>query len=287
MYGPKIGDVDFGNEIVVDLQAKELRWLDHYVRGMANGAEQDARVTLFVLGRNAWESLPDWPPPATKSLRYFLSGAGHANTLQGDGSLSPAPPQGEKSDRFIYDPSNPAPTHGGGNSPRLIPGIWGARDQRPVEERPDVLVYTTPPLRQDIEAAGPVEVHLFAASDALDTDWAAKLVDVAPSGFAMNLTDGILRARYRNSFEHPQLLTPGEIYEFKIVMGYADNVFLKGHRIRLEISSSNFPAFSRNTNTGGEPEKDSQFRVAHQTIYHGPRHASFLALQVREGESVH
>jgi putative CocE/NonD family hydrolase len=285
MYGPVIGDMDFGKQIVVDLQPRELRWLDHYVRGVENGAERDARVDMFVLGRNAWEQMPDWPPSATQRVSYFMNSHGHANTLHGDGVLELTPPQEETRDQFTYDPANPAPTHGGGYSPRLVPGIWGVRDQRPVEERSDVLVYTSPPFPHDMEAAGPVTVHLFASSDARDTDWTAKVLDVAPSGYAMNLTDAILRARYRHSFEHSELLTPGEVYEFKIDGGYTDNVFLKGHCLRLEISSSSFPAFSRNTNTGNQPEKDAQFKVAHQTIVHGPGRASYLELQMKESKT--
>jgi len=280
-YGPTIGDMDFGHQIVVDLQARELRWLDHYIRGVDNGADRDARVDVFVLGRNTWEQMPDWPPPDARSVRYFLNSLGRANTLNGDGRLSNAPPGDETLDHFTYDPANPVPTQGGGYSPNLIPGIWGVRDQRPVEERSDVLVYTSDPVQGDSEVAGSVMVHLFASSDARDTDWTAKVVDVAPSGYAMNLTDAILRARYRNSFERPELLSPGEVYEYNIDVGYTDNVFLKGHRIRLEISSANFPAFSRNTNTGNQPEKDTQFTLAHQTIYHGPHRASYLELHMR------
>lgn len=278
LYGPKIGDVDFGKKIVVDLQAKELRWLDHYVRGIANGAGLDSRVDVYVMGRNKWELQPDWPPAGAEPVRYFLHSSGEANTLQGNGSLSLSPPGEEEPDRFEYNPANPVPAHGGGNSPRLIPGIWGVMDQRPVEERRDVLVYTTPPLSQDMEAAGTIEVHLFASSSTRDTDWTAKLVDVAPDGFAMNLTDGILRARYRDSFARPEFLTPGRVYDFKIEAGYTDDVFLEGHRIRLEISSSNFPTFSRNTNTGNEPEKDTRFVKAEQAVYHDGSHASYLQL---------
>jgi putative CocE/NonD family hydrolase len=241
-------------------------------------------VDVFVLGRNAWVQLPDWPPPGTHPIHYFLSSNGHANTSNGDGVLGEAPPAEETLDHFTYDPANPAPTHGGGYSPSQA-GMWGVRDQRPVEERSDVLVYSTPPFSHDIEAAGSVTVHLFASSDARDTDWTAKVVDVAPSGFAMNLTDAILRARYRLSFQHAELMTPGEVYEFKIDVGYMDNVFMKGHCLRLEISSSSFPAFSRNTNTGNQPEKDMQFKVAHQTIVHGPSRAAYLELHMRESKA--
>lgn len=278
LYGPKIGDVDFGKKIVLDLRAREVRWLDHYVRGLHNGAEADPRVDVFVMGRNTWESQPDWPPPHAKPVKYFFHSGGSANTLRGDGFLSLSVPKLEKPDRFTYNPADPVPAHGGGNSPRLIPGIWGVMDQRPIEARKDVLVYTTPPLMRSIEVAGAVKVRLFASSSARDTDWTAKLVDVAPNGFAMNLTDGILRARYRKSFARPELLEPGKVYEFEIDAGYTDNVFVKGHRIRLEISSSNFPTFSRNTNTGDEPETDSTFAKAEQAVYHNASHTSYLEL---------
>ncbi|MGH9470086.1 MAG: CocE/NonD family hydrolase [Terriglobia bacterium] len=284
LYGPKIGDKDFGNKIVVDIRAKELRWLDHYVRGKSNGADRDVRVNLFVMGRDEWESVPDWPPASARPTRYFLHSGGRANMRSGDGSLDLSPPGKEHPDRFEYDPANPVPAHGGGNSPRLIAGIWGVMDQRPIEARRDVLVYTTPPQQQDLEAAGSVEVHLFASSSARDTDWTAKLVDVAPNGFAMNLTDGILRARYRTSWSHPQPLTPGKIYEFRIEAGFTDDVFLKGHRLRLEISSSNFPTFSRNTNTGNEPEKDTHFIKALQTVYHDAVHSSYVRLPLVPAE---
>ncbi len=280
-YGPKIGDMEFGKQIVVELRPRELRWLDHYIRGVDNGAECDARVDLFVLGRNEWVRSPDWPPPDARPVRYFLQSRGHANTLNGDGSLVEAAPQAEHSDEFTYDPANPTPTHGGGYSPGLIPGLWGVRDQRTVEGRSDVLVYTSAAFPHDAEAAGSVTVRLFASSDAPDTDWTVKIVDVAPSGCAMNLTDSILRARYRNSFERPELMTPGEVYEFTLDAGFTDNVFLSGHRLRLEISSSSYPGYSRNTNTGNQPEKDATFKIAHQTIYHGPNRASYLELYMR------
>ncbi len=280
-YGPVIGDMDFGKQIVVDLRSREVRWLDHYIRGVANGAENDARVDLFVLGRNTWRQSADWPPPAVQPVHYFLKGNGHANTLNGDGTLVENSPQQESEDHFTYEPADPVPTHGGGYSPSRK-GEWGVRDQRPVEQRSDVLVYTSAPFSRDMEAAGSVVVHLFASSDARDTDWTAKVLDVAPDGYAMNLTDAILRARYRQSFEHPERLTPGQVYEFVINVGYTDDIFSKGHRLRLEISSSNFPAYDRNTNTGNQPERDSQFKVAHQTICHGPQHASYLELPMRE-----
>ena len=184
-------------------------------------------------------------------------------------------------EKLTQNPKDANDTLGGGTccSPEQIP--WGAMDQREVEKRSDVLVYTTEPFQQDFRVAGPVEVHLFAATSARDTDWTAKLVDVDPQGFAMNLTDGILRARYRQSFTRPELLQPGKAYEFVIDAGNTCMTFLKGHRLRLEISSSNFPHYSRNTNTGNVPEKDVTFSVAHQTVYHDQARASYLQVDVK------
>lgn len=279
-YGPKVGELDFGPQSRVDVREKYLRWLDHYVRGEANGAERDSPVEIFVMGSKEWRNEQSWPPANARPTLYFLHSAGKANSAAGDGALSGGTPEGEAPDRFDYDPSDPVPTRGGGNccSPQLIP--WGPMDQREVEKRQDVLVYSTSPLEEKLEVTGPVEVHLFASSSARDTDWTAKLVDVAPDGSAMSLTDGILRARFRQSFEQSELLEPGKAEEFVIQAGSTSDLFLKGHRIRLEISSSNFPRFSRNTNTGNIPEKDRRFMVAHQTVYHDRARASYVRLPV-------
>ncbi len=279
-FEAKVGEVDFGKQSVVVFRLKELRWLDHYVKGVPNGAENDLPVEIFAMGSKEWKKEKTWPPAGTKPLRLFFHSHGKANSVQGEGVLSAESPGDEQSDRFDYDPADPVPTMGGGTccDPALMP--WGPLDQRKIEERNDVLVYSTPPLDHDLEAAGPVEVHLFASSSARDTDWTAKLVDVAPAGFAMNLTDGILRARFRRSFERPELLEPDKIYEFVVNSGNTDNVFLRGHRLRLEISSSNFPHFSRNTNTGNVPEKEANYLTAHQTVYHDRERASFLLLLV-------
>ncbi len=280
-FGSKVGQVDFGPQSRIDLRAKELRWLGHYVSGEQNGADSDAPVEIFVMGVNEWTKEKAWPPAGTKPTKYFLHSQGNANTSGGDGTLSLATPKKEPVDHFDYDPANPVPTNGGGTccSPAIMP--WGPLDQRDVEKRQDVLVYSTAPLEQDFEVTGPVEVHLFASTSGRDADWTAKLVDVAPGGPAINLTDGILRARFRKSLERPDLLEHGKVYEFSVSAGNTGNVFLKGHRVRLEVSSSNFPRFTRNTNTGNVPEKDSSFVVAHQTIYHDKAHASYVLLPVR------
>ena len=205
---------------------------------------------------------------------------GGANTLRGDGRLAFAAPADEVADQFTYDPRYPVQTVGGNNccSPEIVP--WGPYDQRGVEMRHDVLCYTSEPLAEDLEMTGPIELLLYAATDGLDTDWTAKLVDVSPTGYARNLCDGIIRARYRQGMSGTALLEPGAVYEYRIEVGVTGNLFRAGHRIRLQVSSSNFPRFDRNPNTGNEFGIDQELRAARQTVYHGPRHPSHLRLPV-------
>ncbi|MEE9162379.1 MAG: CocE/NonD family hydrolase, partial [Candidatus Neomarinimicrobiota bacterium] len=241
---PRTGDVDFGPESMLQLREITLRWLDHYIKGIDNGAGQEDPVKIFTMGEGVWHSYSEWPVPGTRYEKFYLRSNGSANTLLGDGALGPRPPPaGEKPDRYTYDPADPTPTAGGGTCcwPNIVP--WGPVDQRAVERRDDVLVYSTPPLEEDLRVSGPVVAKLWIATSAPDTDFTVKLVDVQPNGFAMNLTDGILRARYRKSFEQPELLTPGQPYQLTIDLWNTSNVFKKGHRIRVEVSSSNFPRF--------------------------------------------
>ena len=190
------------------------------------------------------------------------------------------PPGAEPADTFEYDPNDPAPTRGGGLccNPFHLPG--GAFDQRQVESRRDVLVYTSTVLEREMEITGPIRLHLWAASSAPDTDFTAKLVDVYPDGTAYNLTDGVIRARYRQSRSRPSLLEPGRAYEIVVDVGATSNLFKAGHRIRLEVSSSNFPRFDRNPNTGMPLGASPEVRSAIQNILHNESHASFLALPV-------
>jgi uncharacterized protein len=286
VHGTRVGEVEFGPNSLIDPREFELRWFDHYVKGVDNGAERDAPVKIFTMGENAWHDYDDWPVPGTRSVSYYLKSAGRANTLVGDGTLSEVRPEPhEEPDRFSYDPKDPVPNAGGGNCcwPKILP--WGPMDQRAVERRDDVLVYSTPPLPGDVRVTGPISVVLWVTSSAPDTDFAVKLVDVDPGGFAMNLTDGILRARYRDSVEKPQLLEPGRAYEITIEVGNTSNLFRKDHQIRVEIASGNFPRYSRNTNTGRQPEKDTETRVAQQTIWHDADHPSHLVLPVLPAES--
>jgi putative CocE/NonD family hydrolase len=237
-------------------------------------------VRIFVMGDNHWRTENEWPLARAEYIPYYLHSAGAANTLAGDGLLSPAPPADEPVDSFVYDPRNPVPTRGGGLccwSPALPPGAY---DQREVEARPDVLVYTTPPLEKEVEVTGPLEVRLWAATSAPDTDFTAKLVDVSPDGYARNVQDGIIRARHRDAPSPAEPIEPGVPYVFDIDVGATSNLFQAGHRIRLEISSSNFPRFDRNPNTGQPADKETELRPALQTIFHDADHPSYIRLPI-------
>jgi putative CocE/NonD family hydrolase len=278
--GRKIGEVDFGPEAEFNFDDIMLRWYDHLLKGIANGVENEKPVKMFVMGSNQWREEDDWPLARARETRYFLHSAGKANSLSGDGVLTPAAPQAEPADHFVYDPADPVPTIGGPlccDATHLAPG---PRDQRPAEAREDVLVFTTPAFKQDFEVTGPVSLELYATSSAVDTDFTGKLLDVWPNGFAQNLTEGILRMRYRDSREKPEFMNPGETYKFAIDLWATSNVFKAGHRLRLEISSSNFPRFDRNLNTGEPAAFSSRMVQATNTIYHDREHPSALVLPV-------
>jgi uncharacterized protein len=282
--GRKIGDVDFGAAAAeFDENEITLSWYDYLFKGVQNEFAQKP-VKIFVMGSNQWRQEDDWPLARARNTKYFLHSQGKANTANGNGSLSSEAPHSEPADRFVYDPANPVPTIGGllcCDSKHLQPG---ARDQRPAEARDDVLVYSTPAFSRDMEVTGPVTLELYAESSAVDTDFTAKLVDVGPDGFARNLNDGIIRARYRDSRERADLLKPGQVYKFTIDLWSTSNVFLKGHALRLEISSSNFPRFDRNLNTAEQPESGQKFISATNVIYHDARHPSALILPVVPGQ---
>lgn len=279
----KIPGVDYGAHSAVSVRWLQLEWFDHWLKGKNTSLAAQPPVRIFVMGANRWREERQWPPEGTRTAALFLASRGHANTLDGDGTLRDQPLRRGVEDRFVYDPGAPVPTRGGAVccNPRVFP--WGPMDQRPVERRPDVLVYTTAPLARDVEAIGPVKVVLYAATSARDTDFTAKLVDVFPDGEARNLTDGILRLRYRKTVEKEELATPGEVYRIVIDAGVTSNVFLKGHRIRVEISSSNFPRFDRNPNTGRPVAQETRWERAAQTIYHDRSRPSQLVLQVMGG----
>lgn len=252
-----------------------LKWYDRWLKGVDNGVEKEAPVKLYVMGRNVWRDEQEWPLARTVYTKWYLGGSGKANSVKGDGTLGTDAPGEEPADRFTYDPRNPVLTAGGNN---LMEDV-GARDQAEVEKRSDVLIYTSAPLTEDYEATGPVEAVIYAASSARDTDFTVKLCDVFPDGASLNLTEGIIRARYRDSLTDPSLLEPGKIYEFHVKLWPTGNCFLKGHRIRIQIASSSFPRFDRNTNAGGEGGP-MNIIVAEQTIYHDAQHPSYILLPV-------
>jgi putative CocE/NonD family hydrolase len=280
-HGPsrKFGDVDFGPDANRTLFERNLRWFDHYLKGEDNGIDREPPVEIFYMGVNRWVHHDDWPIPGAKPSPFYLSSGGGANSARGDGVLGSEPRGGSQHDRFTYDPANPVPTLGG-NDCCGAPIPAGPVDQRPVESRSDVLVYTSAILEQPLAIAGPVRMKLHAATDGPDTDWMVKLVDVHPSGFAMNIAEGILRARFRNGLDRMELLKPGEAYEYEIDMRGTANVFLPGHRIRVDVTSSNFPQFDRNLNTGEDLGASDRVRVARQTVFHAPGRQSHILLPV-------
>lgn len=284
--GRKIGDVDFGAAAARfdgwDLSGWQwyntglvLEWYDYLLKGVQNKFAKQKPVSIFVMGANQWREENEWPLARARSTKYYLHSGGGANSIRGNGTLSTVSPTGETVDHYVYDPADPVPT-----VIRPCCGARGPHDQRPVEVRDDVLVYSTAPLAQNVEVTGPVSLLLYAKSSAVDTDFTAKLVDVGPDGFAQNLTEGIIRARYRDSQERPELLRPGQVYKFMIDMWSTSNVFRKGHRLRLEVSSSSFPLFSRNLNTGETEKFAKRYLSATNTIYHDSDHPSALILPI-------
>jgi putative CocE/NonD family hydrolase len=269
---------DFGKNAKFDYGDLYSGWFEYWLKGEGDGFDDLASYQIFVMGRNEWRLEKEWPLTRTQYRNYYFHSGGSANTLNGDGTLDTNECSDEPSDSFVYNPAEPVPTLGG----CLLMGEPGPLDQRRIERREDVLVYTSDVLKEDLEVTGPVKVVLYASSDALDTDWTAKLVDVHPNSRAYNLCDGIQRARYREPGRGPQLLEKNKIYRYEIDCWSTSNVFLKGHRIRLEISSSNFPRFDRNPNTGHPFGVDAELQKANQKIFHNEKYPSHIILPVIE-----
>ena len=265
----KVGDVNFGKSVVLDEEAPNLRWFDYALKGVRNEYATGAPVRLFIMGENVWRDEREFPLARTKYTNYYLR----------KGALATDAPGTEEPEAYEYDPANPVPTIGG----RLCCGDDnppGPADQRPNEGRPDVLVFSTPPLAAEVETTGWVKATIYASSSAVDTDFTALLADVEPSGYARFLTDGIVRARYRNSTARAEPIEPGKIYEYSIDLWATGNLFKAGHRIRLYVSSSNFPRFNRNLNTGEPIAGSTRMMKASQRIYHDAQHPSALVLPV-------
>lgn len=261
------GEVDFGAQSLINDEALMLEWFDHYLKGKAMPAR--APITLFVMGRNEWRDEQAWPLERTDYQSWFL---------HGDGTLSAAAPkQSNMALSYTYDPTDPAPTLGG-NIMRTE--LRGSFDQAPLDDRTDILRFVTEPFKESMEITGPIRLHLFAKTDARDTDFMGKLSVVKASGEAFNLVDGVIRARYREGFDSPKLLTPGDIYEYDIDMWATSYELAPGDRLRIDISSSNFPRLNRNPNTGADFGVSTQMRVANQTIFASKEYPSRVILPV-------
>ncbi|MEP7272186.1 MAG: CocE/NonD family hydrolase [Acidobacteriota bacterium] len=257
-------------------------WFDYFLKGENNRIlETMPKVRYYTMGLNKWQTSDTWPPRGAQPITFFLSSNGKANTLNGDGALSKAPEVVDKPDRFDYDPLNPVPSYGGNVCCTGTAVAGGAFDQRKMEARPDILVYSTEPLQQGMEVSGPIEVTLYVSSDAKDTDFTVKLIDVYPDGTAYNLDETIQRLRYRNGYDKPQVwMEAGKVYKITLQPMTTSNYYEAGHRIRLEVSSSNHPRFDRNMNTGGKNYDESRGVVAHNEVHHSRQYPSELKITV-------
>ncbi len=270
------GDIDFGPEALIELHAHQLRWFDRFLKGVANGVLEEPPVRLFVIGENRWRDENEWPLKRTRYTEIFLHSGGRANTLGGDGRLSAQRPADEPHDSFVYDPDDPVPTRGG----TTLGLKAGAFDQREIEQRNDVLVYTGDALERELELTGPVTMVLYAASSAPDTDFTAKLCDVLPDGYVRNMVEGVVRARFRDSLDAPTPIVPERVYEYRLDLWATSYVLKAGHRLRLEVSSSNFPRYDRNLNTGHNLFEDAKIARARQSVFHDARYASRVVLPI-------
>lgn len=262
-------------------------WFDHYLKGRDNGIGARPVVDYFEMGSNVWRRAAGWPIPGTRYVTYYLGSDGHGASILGDGRLSTAPPgAGQAPDHYTYDPRDPVPSLGGHSCCENSGGQQGPYDQQTIEQRPDVLVYTSPTLTAGVHVTGPISVDLYAASSAVDTDWTAKLVDVDSGGTARNLNNGILRASFRESATHPTPIVPGRVYKYTIQVWPTSNLFKAGDRIRLEISSSDYPQFAPNPDTGKPFGTSAEVRTARQTILHDAAHPSAVTLPVVPAERV-
>ena len=278
-FGAKIADMDFGPGSVFEIGTHALRWFDWQLKGIDDGIGKEKPVRLFIMGENVYRGEDSWPLARAVPTRYYLRSKGRANTPQGDGWLGPDLPPDEPADRFVYDPANPMPTHGGPtlgiNSPPP-----GPVDQRPLANRDDILAFTTPAFAKPVEVTGPLSLEAYVSSSAEDTDLLGRLIDVHPDGKAILLTEGILRLRYRNSLEKPELMVPGQVYKVTVDLWATANLFLAGHKLRLEITSSSFPRYDRHPNHGGYLAGETKPVKATTVIYHDREHPSAVILPI-------
>jgi putative CocE/NonD family hydrolase len=268
----RYGNIDFGREAAVDVVALEIRWFDYWLKGKQNGMEATSPWRIFVMGDNQWRDEPEWPLKRAQPRELFITSAGSANTPSGDGRLVWEHPTVENKDHFVYDPANPVPSlHGRGLQARTS-------DQRPLADRQDILVYQSEPLVERFEVTGNPLVELYARSSAPDTDFFVRLIDVSPDGLARDVSLGMVRARYRQGLDKPALLEPEAVVKYRIEMNPTSSAFLPGHRIRLDITSSDFPNYDRNHNTAANQNADSELSMAEQTVFHGDSQATRIVL---------
>ncbi len=272
------GQIDYGGASLVDIEAIKKRWLDRYLKGLKNGIDTEKPVRIFVMGLNEWRDEESWPLKRTKYTAYYPGCKNAANSLNGDGFISEVPGAGQEEDSYIYDPLEPVPSLGGCS---LIPSQpAGAFDQSYIERRSDMLIYTSEELKKPLEVTGFVKLELYFSTDVLDTDFIARLCDVYPDGKSINICDGIARARFREGFDREVMLLKHKVYKIELEMDVTSNVFLPEHKLRLELTSSCFPRFARNLNTGGEIYHEKKPRTARQIIYHSKKYPSRLLLPV-------
>lgn len=271
----QLGDMTFPENALHDSKAIHLRWFDHWLKGIENGVPQDARVRLYNMGRNEWQEYPAWPVAEARPTPFYLHSAGSANSLHGNGWIDLQPPQDEPADAYTYDPENPTP-----GMLRFPQDYYLPIEQSFAEHRADVLTFTSPVIQEPLEVTGVPFVTLYAASDVCDTDFAAVLCDVFPDGRSIRLSENIMRASYRDSLVSPTPIEPGKVYCYQIELYGISNVFLPGHRLRLDVMSARYPTWARNPNTGAPEGHDLETKPAHQRLFHNGELASHLLLPV-------
>jgi putative CocE/NonD family hydrolase len=272
----RLGEVDFGPDAVIDLTGTQQRFFDRWLKGEENGLEAEAPVRIFIMGENVWRDEREWPLARAQITSYYLHSRGNANSRFGDGTLSTQQPGDERADHYTYDPARPVPFL----TEPVSSQIGGPDDYAAVQRRDDVLVYVSEPLESDMEVTGPIRLELYAASSAPDTDFMAMLLDVHPTGFAQRLTDSMVRARFRHGMERQEPLESGKVECYDIDLWNTAQLFKAGHRIALQISSSAFPKYDRNLNTGGSLADGTEMQQADQSIYHDAEHPSRLILPI-------
>jgi len=273
----KFGDISFGDNGSLDLVNEQLKWFDQRLKHIDTGIDDQPPIKIFVMGDNKWRYEEEWPLLRTKYVKYYIHSGGCANTRNGDGLLKTTIPNNQTFDTFNYNPDNPVPTIGGQS--QLIEHC-GPQNRYEIETRDDILIYTTNKLKYDTEVTGKIEIVLYASSSAIDTDFTATLVDVYPDNKCIHISDGIIRTKFRESYENPSLISPNNIYTFVFPLWETSNVFKKNHKIRLEISSSNFPRFNRNLNTGKDMYDDKKIIICNQKIYHNSSYPSHVILPI-------